>query len=179
MEKWSGKTAVVTGASAGIGDAIVRDFVKYGINVVALARRLERLETLKEQLKDEKGKVIHVKCDVSDKASIDTAFDEIEKLVGTFHILVNNAGIAIQKSMLGEEDSIEQTIINTINTNLLGLVLVTRRSYKLMQKNGEHGMIINIGSVAGHSSMYTPYFTNVYPGIRLYLICWILKALLV
>ena len=60
MEKWEGKTAIVTGASAGIGDAIVRDLVKYGINVVALARRMDRLESLKEQLSNEKGKVTYL-----------------------------------------------------------------------------------------------------------------------
>lgn len=163
MEKWSGKVAVVTGASAGIGEAIVKDFVKYGIDVVALARRMDRLEKLKEELKDSKGKVIPVKCDVSNKESIDAAFKEIEEKVNVVHILVNNAGIAIHTSMLGDEENIEENITNTINTNFLGLVIVTRKAYKLMKKSEDYGMIINIGSVAGHSNPFTPYSTNVYP----------------
>ncbi|XP_070498042.1 farnesol dehydrogenase-like [Chironomus tepperi] len=162
MEKWEGKTAIVTGASSGIGNALTHDLVKHGINVVALARRMDRLETLKEQLKNEKGKVIPIKCDVSDKASIDAAFEQIEREVGTVHILVNNAGVAQLKMIFSEDESTEQTIINTINTNLVGLVLVTRKSYRLMRQNGEHGIIINIGSVVGHSSMYSPHSTNVY-----------------
>jgi len=166
MEKWSGKTAIVTGASAGIGDAIVRDLVKYGINVVALARRMERLETLKDQLKDEAGKVIPIKCDVSDKASIDAAFEQIEKEVGTIQILVNNAGIALMHGMFGDDDETTDEIISsTINTNFLGLVRVARKGYKLMKKSDDYGIIINIGSVAGHNASFE-YTINVYPGTK-------------
>jgi len=168
MEKWEGKTAIVTGASAGIGDAIVRDLVKYGINVVALARRLERLETLKEQLKDEKGKVIPIKCDVSDKASIDAAFAEIEKEVGDVQILVNNAGVCIMHGLFTDTDETDDVIVNTINTNFLGLVRVARKSYKLMKKTDDYGIIINIGSIAGHSvACAVDLFVNVYPGMIL------------
>lgn len=93
MEKWIGKNAVVTGASAGIGAAIVRDLANAGINVAALARRLEKLDALKEELKNAPGKVISVACDVSNKESVELAFQSIEKSFGTIQILVNNAGI--------------------------------------------------------------------------------------
>lgn len=93
MEKWRGKNAVVTGASAGIGAAIVRDLANAGINVAALARRVERLETLKEELKNAPGKVIAVGCDVSKKESVESAFKSIEDAFGSIHILVNNAGV--------------------------------------------------------------------------------------
>ncbi|XP_070501563.1 farnesol dehydrogenase-like [Chironomus tepperi] len=166
MEKWSGKTAIVTGASAGIGDAIVRDLVKYGINVVALARRMERLETLRDQLKDEAGKVIPIKCDVSDKASIDAAFEEIEKEVGTVQILVNNAGIALMHGIFGDDDDkTDEIISSTINTNFLGLVRMCRKAYQLMKKSDDYGIIINIGSVAGHCASFE-YIINVYPGTK-------------
>ena len=166
MEKWSGKTAIVTGASAGIGDAIVRDLVKHGINVVALARRMERLESLKDQLKDEAGKVIPIKCDVSDKASIDTAFEQIENQVGTVQILVNNAGICLMNGMFGDDDETTDEIISsTINTNFLGLVRVARKCYKLMKKSDDYGIIINIGSNAGHNASLN-FLLNVYPGTK-------------
>ena len=166
MEKWSGKIAIVTDASAGIGDAIVRDLVKYGINVVALARRMERLESLTDQLKDEAGKVIPIKCDVSDKASIDVAFEQIEKEVGTVHILVNNAGIALVHGMFGDDDDkTDEIISSTINTNFLGLVRVARKAYKLMKKTDDYGIIINIGSIVGHNAQSFEHAVNVYPGI--------------
>ena len=166
MEKWEGKTAIVTGASSGIGDAIARDLVKYGINVVALARRMDRLETLKEQLSNEKGKVIPIKCDVSDKASIDAAFEEIEKKVGTIQILVNNAGIAILKQIFGDDESVDDVVTNTINTNFLGLVRVSRKAYKLMKKSDDYGIIINIGSGAGDTASFDVPL-NVYPGKKI------------
>lgn len=93
MEKWIGKVAVVTGASAGIGSAIVRDFAKAGIDVIALARRVEKLESLKNELKSAPGKVTALKCDVSDKRSVEEAFKSIERSHGVIHILVNNAGV--------------------------------------------------------------------------------------
>lgn len=165
MEKWSGKIAIVTGASAGIGDAIVRDLVKYGIDVIALARRLCRLEKLREDLKDSKGRVIPMKCDISDKDSVDATFDQIEKDFKVIHILVNNAGVAQFSGIFGESDSVENDIMCTINTNLVGLVRASRRAYKLMKNSDDHGIIINIGSVAGH---YVPniggFVSNVYAG---------------
>ena len=93
MEKWRGKNAVVTGASAGIGAAIVRDFANAGINVAALARRVDKLDSLKEELKNSPGKVISIACDVSKRESIEAAFKSIEKTFGTIQILINNAGI--------------------------------------------------------------------------------------
>lgn len=167
MEKWNGKVAIVTGASAGIGDAIVRDLVKYGINVVALARRIERLEKLKEDLKDAKGKVIPVKCDVSSKESIDAAFKEIEEKANVVHILVNNAGIVQHTGIFNYEDSTDEQLTSVIDTNITGLVRVSREAYRLMKKSEEHGIIINIGSVAGHIVPNIENFLfNVYPGTK-------------
>jgi NADP+-dependent farnesol dehydrogenase len=164
MDKWIGKTAIVTGASAGIGAAIVKDFANAGVNVIAMARRLERLEDLKNELKNAKGKVTAMKCDVSDKASINAAFDEIEKKFGSVQILVNNAGIAIQAGVFDDDDSVDDTVSNTIHTNFLGLVRVTRRAYQLMEKAGDYGIIINIGSINGHTVPFNNFNMNVYSG---------------
>lgn len=163
MDKWEGKTAIVTGASSGIGDAIVRDLVKHGINVVALARRMVRLQKLRDQLRNEKGKVIPVKCDVSDKESVEAAFEEIEQRVGKVHILVNNAGICVAGEIFNNSKKTDEVIVNTINTNFLGLVRVSKNAYKLMKKTDEYGIIINIGSIAGHNASMD-FALNVYPG---------------
>lgn len=93
MDKWRNKTAVVTGASAGIGKAILESLVKAGVNVVGLARRSERIEALAKDLERFPGKVYACKCDVSDIESIKSAFKWIEENVGLINILVNNAGI--------------------------------------------------------------------------------------
>jgi NADP+-dependent farnesol dehydrogenase len=166
MDKWIGKTAIVTGASAGIGAEIVRDFANAGINVIAMARRLERLDDLKNELKNAKGKVTAIKCDVSDKASIDAAFDEIEKKFGSIQILVNNAGIAIQAGVLNNDDSIDEKISNTIHTNFTGLVRVTRRAYQLMEKASDYGIIINNGSIDGHNLPFHNFHMNVYSATK-------------
>lgn len=97
MEKWRGKTAIVTGASAGIGAQIVRDLAKAGINVIALARRFERLDALKKELANlvkVTGKVTTLACDVSNQDSVEMTFSLIEQTLGPIHILVNNAGVA-------------------------------------------------------------------------------------
>lgn len=87
---WLNKIAVVTGASAGIGAAIVKDFISAGINVVRLDKSLTNLKQNPER---SHGKVYSFKCDVSDQKSVKETFKLIEKELGTVNILVNNAGV--------------------------------------------------------------------------------------
>jgi NADP-dependent 3-hydroxy acid dehydrogenase YdfG len=95
MEKWCGKTAIVTGAAAGIGAAIVKDFAKAGINVIALDHQIERLRKLRKEIENEPGKMTAIDCDVSNRRSVEEAFKIIENSFDYVNILVNNAGIAM------------------------------------------------------------------------------------
>lgn len=151
MEKWFGKFAVVTGASCGIGEAIVRDFARNGINVIGLARRSEKVEEIAKNLKNEPGKVHARKCDISDPKSVEEAFKWIEDEFGIIHILVNNAAVCINSPLLDESHDVTNTINAVINTNFTGLVHCTRAAVKLMKKSDGYGMVININSHMGHS----------------------------
>ena len=168
MEKWVGKIAVVTGASAGIGAELVRDFAKAGIHVIGLARRSEKIEEIAKELGETPGKIHAFKCDVSDLSSIKDAFKWIESNFGFMHILVNNAGIIRNIKILTDED-VSDKINEIIGTNFSGLVHVTREAYKLMKKSNDYGMIINVNSNAGHKipfPMNPNVSHNVYHGTK-------------
>ena len=90
--KLNGKSVVVTGASSGMGKAIVERFAKEGANIIAVARRKERLEELAESLKDSGGRVIPFVGDVSKEEAMNEAIDLAVKEFGRLDILVNNAG---------------------------------------------------------------------------------------
>lgn len=168
MEKWTGKTAVITGASAGIGAQLVKDFVKEGINVIGLARRPEKIEELAKELAEFSGKVHAHKCDVSDLQSIKDAFKWIESKFGFIHILVNNAGVGGNIKILTDDD-VSGKINDIINTNFTGLVHVTRAAYPLMKKSNDYGMIINVNSNAGHKVPFPSNpdkSNNVYHGSK-------------
>lgn len=143
MERWVGKIAVVTGASAGIGAATVKDLAKAGLIVIGLARRVERVEALKQEV-PEFAKNIHAyQCDVSDEHAITSAFEWIEKKFGGVHILVNNAGLTKHTTLLDPNNGPSLTEI--VNTNILGLLFCTREAFKSMNKRDEDfGYIINI-----------------------------------
>jgi NADP+-dependent farnesol dehydrogenase len=161
MEKWEGKVAVVTGASAGIGEAIVKDFARNGINVVGLARRSEKIEEYASKLSNLKGKIYAKKCDISDLDSVKSTFKWIEEKFGVINILVNNAAVLFYGDLTDESDEAEQGIENVINTNFKGSVSCTRAGIKLIKKSDEQGIIININSIAGHS-------VPNYPGLNIY-----------
>lgn len=161
MEKWIGKTAVVTGASAGIGEAIVKDFAKAGINVIGLARRNEKVDEIKKSLGDTPGKIHSKTCDVSDLESVKQAFKWIEETFGSINILVNNAGVAYKMQILDETDVTEK--LNAVmNTNFNGLVHCSREGFRLIKKSDDYGMIINIGSIVGHMVPFRENSLNVY-----------------
>lgn len=166
MEKWSGKFAVFTGASAGIGEAIVKDFARAGINVIALARRSEKVEEFVKTLGDTPGKVYAYKCDVSKVESVKEAFKWIEEKFGSISILINNAGIAVKLNILDEGDDVTEKINSLIATNMTGLVHCTREAVRLIKKSDDYGLIVNVNSILGHSLPFYESSANVYPASK-------------
>lgn len=168
MEKWRGKIAVVTGASAGIGAAFVKDLVKNGIHVIGLARRHERILDIAKELGETPGKIYAYKCDVSDLQSIKDTFKLIEETFDSIHILVNNSGCIRNIRIFSDED-VSEEIEDVIKTNFSGLVHVTREAYRLMKKSNDYGYICNINSNLGHRIPYPfvkGFSHNVYQGSK-------------
>lgn len=156
MELWKGKVAVVTGSSSGIGAAICKELCKFGVIVVGMARRLERLEELKEEiLKSKSDAVFHpVKCDVTVESDIKSAFEYVVKTLGGVDIMINNAGVVKQGTIL-QEDNLD-ALKSIMDTNLIGLVSCTKKAFKSMSDRDVPGYIINISSVLGYSVTNIP-----------------------
>lgn len=150
MEKYTirGQYALITGASSGIGEACARKFAESGVNLVILARRLERLSTLAADLQKDFGvKVIPLPLDVQDAQAITKLADRLRDDKISIDILVNNAGLALSTDKM-QDAKIENWEI-MIDTNIKGLLYMTHAFLPTMiAKNKGH--IINIGSVAGH-----------------------------
>ena len=108
--KLKNKSIVVTGASSGMGKAIVERFVREGANIIAVARRRERLEELAASLAGLEGKVIPYVGDVSKEETMVGAIDLAVKEFGRLDVLVNNAGIMDDMSPIGDvkNEKIEQ-----------------------------------------------------------------------
>ena len=147
------KTAIVTGATAGIGEATVRTLVENGWRCVATGRRRERLDALVAELGADK---VHAACfDVRDTEAMDAAIAALPEAFAGIDLLVNNAGLA-QGLSPAQEASLDdwQTMIDT---NVTAMVVLTR---KLLPRVIERkGAIIAIGSVAGN---------YIYPGGNVY-----------
>ncbi|MBD0402454.1 SDR family NAD(P)-dependent oxidoreductase [Flammeovirga sp. EKP202] len=149
------KTALVTGATSGIGKATAELFAENGINLIICGRREERLLELKKQL-EEKVDVHTLTFDVRDKESV---FSQIASLPTSFQkvdILVNNAGNAHGLSPIHEGDVDDWDAM--IDINVKGLLYVSKAIIEQM-KNRKEGHIINIGSIAGK---------DVYPNGNVY-----------
>ena len=157
MERWICKRAVVTGANAGIGAQIALDLANAGLNVVAFARRKERLEELKAKLSSScKGAIHPFQCDVTSEQNIKEAFAWVDDNFGGLDILVNNAGIIKNTLLLTKDNS--DIMRDTVNTNILGVVFCTREAFHSMKSRGIDGHIININSTSGH---YLPYMPGI------------------
>ncbi|XP_044763573.1 farnesol dehydrogenase-like [Coccinella septempunctata] len=159
MERWNGKIAVVTGASAGLGAAICRKLVEEGINVVGFARRKELIDQLAEDIEGKNGaKLCGLKVDITNEDEIVKAFEYIAKNIGPVSILINNAGVA-QLTTLIDGDTTKWKKV--LDTNVLGLCIATREAVKMMRENNIDGHIVHMNSIAGHKVVPIPY-TNVY-----------------
>lgn len=139
------KSIVVTGASSGMGKAIVERFVKEGANVIAVARRKERLEALAESLKDAPGKVVPFVGDVSSQEANEAAIDLAVKEFGRLDALVNNAGIMDDMSPIGDVKN--EMIEKVFSVNLYGPLYAMRKAVGQFLAQGDGGNIINVASV--------------------------------
>lgn len=140
------KSIVVTGASSGMGKAIVERFVKEGAFVVAVARRKERLDALKESLAQEKGQVLVFQGDVSKKEDNEKMIELAVQHFGKLDVLVNNAGIMDDMSGIG--DATDEKYEQVMKVNVYGPMCAMRKAVSVFKEQG-HGNIINVASVGG------------------------------
>ncbi len=146
------KTILITGASSGFGLKMAKKFAKNGYQIIAVARRGERLKKLKQKIKN----IYTIKLDVSDKDAVFKAIKNLPKEFSKLDILVNNAGFA-----LGQERAHKTNLSdweNMVDVNIKGLLYVTKAVLPLMVKQ-KCGYIFNIGSIAG---TYPYEGSNVY-----------------
>ena len=162
MEKWKNKIAVITGASSGIGLTILKDLAINGITVIGLARNVETIECFKNDLGEIKEKIFSRTCDVSNADSLKESFDWIEKEFSFVHILINNAGILHNLSILDPSDEATEKINSVISTNFTGAVHCARKAIALMKNSNDYGLVINVNSIAGHSVYSGLNISNVY-----------------
>jgi len=142
MGKLNGKTAVVTGASKGIGAGIALALAKEGANVVVnYARARDGAEKVAAQINQNGSKAVAVQADVSKKAEVDKLFTEATRVFGKIDILVNNAGIYEFAPL---QDITEDSYRRQFDLNVLGTLLSTQAAVKGMK---EGGSIINVSSV--------------------------------
>ena len=145
MFNYKGRVVVISGASSGLGAQMAKGFAEQGANLVLLARRLERLESLAEELRKKGVKVLPLKCDVTDSDNVDEVAAKVEKEFGKVDVLVNNAGSAKNAGVLNMTN---EEWDFTINTDMNSVFYMTRAFANIMKKNN-YGRIINIASMYG------------------------------
>lgn len=148
LEKFdlSGKSALVTGASSGLGWRFAEVLAEQGAKVVLGARRVDRLKQLKGQIEKAGGAAEIVELDVSDRDSIFAAVDRTCELTGGLDILINNAGIAIEGWAI---DMTPEDWRRVLDINLDGVWYGCQAAARKMKEAGSGGAIINTASMLG------------------------------
>lgn len=141
----SGRVAVITGASSGIGIEIAKALADQGADVALLARRGDRLEKLAKELQKEGCKAKAYSCDVANEEQVKSTMESVIKDFGALHILVNNAGIARPGSV---EDLSTEHLNEMIDVNLKSLFFTCKYVVPQMKKQ-KFGRIINTASILG------------------------------
>ncbi len=144
--KLKNKVAVVTGSASGMGRAISRLFAEEGAMVIASDVDLKGLEKVIEEIKNEGGNAIAVKCDVSKLTDIENMINTAVDNFGTLDILVNNAGIL--DNFLTASEVTDEVWKKVFAVNLDGPMMAIRKALEIFLKNGK-GIIINNASIGG------------------------------
>ncbi len=142
----AGQAAIVTGASSGIGRHLAMTLAHAGAKVAVGARRADRLDELVRQIEAFDGRAMPVSLDVTDAGSVRACVNAAETELGPISILVNNAGIAIDKPIFEQEEADWDLVVET---NLKGAWLMAQEVARHMANLGHGGSIINVASVLG------------------------------
>jgi 3-oxoacyl-[acyl-carrier protein] reductase len=143
----SGRVALVTGASSGLGVHFAETLAENGAKVVLVARRAERIEALRKKIAAAGGQAIAVEADVLDRAAMVRAFEAAEKAFGTVTILVNNAGITHSDRV---HEMSEETWRRVLGTNLDAVLYWAQEAARRMIAAKKQGAIVNIASIYGY-----------------------------
>lgn len=145
--RFEGKCVVVTGASSGMGRKIALDFAKEGATVIAVARRLERLEEIAKEAESFAGKILPYQGDISLEEVNNGMIDYAVKECGKLDVLVNNAGIMDEFTPIGELT--DELFNKVMAVNLNGPIYAMRKAVQVMLEQETKGNIVNIASIGG------------------------------
>jgi 3-oxoacyl-[acyl-carrier protein] reductase len=147
MFSLTGRVALVTGASSGLGIQFAKALADNGASVALVARRADRLKALKDEIEAKGGKAIAIEADVTDRAAMVRAFDAAEKAFGTVTILINNAGIA--QSARRAIDVTPEEWRKVLGVDLDAVFHNAQEAARRMLAARKQGAIVNIASVLG------------------------------
>ncbi|GLP96631.1 SDR family NAD(P)-dependent oxidoreductase [Paraferrimonas sedimenticola] len=153
------KTVLVTGASSGLGAQFCRALAADGFTVIAAARRIDKLQSICEEIRSAGGQAHPLALDVTDIDSFKAAVDQAETMAGDIHCLVNNAGSSISKKAI---DMTPQDFDFVMDLNLKGPYFLSTELARRWMGKGIAGRIVNVGSVSDRKAIpgHTVYGTS-------------------
>jgi NADP-dependent 3-hydroxy acid dehydrogenase YdfG len=149
-ENLAGRTAVVTGAASGIGEAVAVLLAAQGARVALLARRAERLEAIAEKIRADGGQALAVVADVTDDASVEAAAARVHEAYGSVDLVVNSAGVMLPHPIDDGRSDEWQRMLDTNVTGVLRVIRAFTGDLVSTAGEGRTADLVNISSIAAH-----------------------------
>ncbi|MFI8534185.1 SDR family oxidoreductase [Streptomyces aquilus] len=156
-ENLAGRTALVTGAASGIGEAVAVELAAQGAKVALLARRAERLEAVVGKIRADGGQALAVVADVTDGASVDAAVERIHEAYGSVDLVVNNAGVMLPNPIEDARVDEWQRMIDTNVTGVLRVIGAFAKDLTDAAARGRSADLVNVSSIGAHVTGFTNY----------------------
>jgi len=149
-ENLSGRTAVVTGAASGIGEAVAVQLAAAGARVALLARRADRLAAVVEKIRADGGQALAVAADVTDDASVEAARELVHAAFGAADLVVNNAGVMLPNPVGAGRLDEWQRMLDTNVTGVLRIIRAFTADLVAAGAGGRAADLVNISSIGAH-----------------------------